>query len=190
MMRSNKQITRTHGKAAADVPIDLEAGLLGIRKRTMAVRITIPNRSRGSGRPDNAMGEHLACLEEGRRDLRRRRHSRHRYEWVLIQFIAGALGTFPIRRQICICQNRRPLWIRDEQEGQVIAVVEEAESGADDGLPVRRIGESNAGLKALVTHIHLVGQAGLEVISQAVVESQFWRRPSIGPVRRNRNSHG
>ena len=67
------------------------------------------------------------------------------------------------------------MWIRDKQERESVAVIEEAESGANDGLPVGRIGESNAGLKALMTHIHLVRQPRFKVISQTIVESQLCR---------------
>src|SRR6266705_27706 len=115
-MRGDKEIAGAYGVPAADLAINFKAGLFRIRNRTVAIRVTVSNGSRSSSGTKNAMGDHFAGPEKSGGDLCRRRHTRYRYERVLVQFIYGALCASAIRRQICILENGRTLWIRDEQE--------------------------------------------------------------------------
>src|SRR4030095_1977634 len=170
VMCGDKEVAGANREPASDFPINLEAGLLRIRNGTVPICVTVSDGSRSR----NTSRGHLAGPEKISNNLCRRLRTRYA-EREGVQLIYCALRASAIRRQICVWKNGRTLWIRDEQEGESVAVVEEAETRPDDSLPVRGIGESNARLKALVTHVHLVRQSRLEVIAQTVVEGQLFR---------------
>src|SRR5262245_15672423 len=168
-MRGDKQVARANRQPASDLPINFEVGLFRIRNGAVPICVTVSDGSRSR----NTRRAHFAGPQKISDNLCGRWRTRYA-ECVGVQLIYRALRASAIRRQTCVWKSCRTLWIRDEQEGESVAVVEEAETGPNYGLPVRRIGESNAGLKALVTHIHLIRQSRLEVISQTVIKGQLF----------------
>src|SRR5262245_36774833 len=132
VMRCDKEVARADREPAPDLPINLEAGLFRIRNRTVPICVTVSDGSRNT----NTSRDHLAGPEKIFGNLCRRWRTRYA-EREGVSLIYCALRASAIRRQICVRNNGRTLWIRDEQEGESIAVVEEAETGPNDGLPVR-----------------------------------------------------
>src|SRR5213593_323499 len=132
VMRGHKQVAGAYRQPAADLPIDLEAGLFRIGNRTVPIGVTVSDGSRSM----NTRRDDLARPEEISGNLCRCRHTRYGNERECEQFIYGALRASAIRRQIGVRKNGWTLWVRDKQEGERVAVVEEAETGPNDRLPV------------------------------------------------------
>src|SRR5215475_14485992 len=133
-MGGDKEVTVTYGQSASDLPINLEAGLFRVRNGTVPIRVAVSDRSWCLRSSENTMRYHLAGFQKLCSDVRRCRYTGYRYIGILVQFIYRALRTSPIGRQIRLGYNGRTLWIRDEEEGHRIAVVEEAEARANNGF--------------------------------------------------------
>jgi hypothetical protein len=133
-MCGDKEVTGTYGESASDLPINLEAGLFRVGNGTVPIRVAVPNGSWSCGCTNNTMRHHLAGFQKLCSDVGRCRYTGYRYIGILVQFIYRALRTSPIGRQIRIGYNGRTLWIRDEEEGHRIPVVEEAEARANNGF--------------------------------------------------------
>ena len=69
--------------------------------------------------------------------------------------------------------DRRPLWSRNKEEGQVISIGEDPVSGANHGLGIGSEGKSHSGLKVLVITVDKEPQAGFEIVAQAVVQGKL-----------------
>src|SRR5262249_2996284 len=133
VVRGNKEVARTYGQPAGDFPINLEARLFRVRNGTVSIGVTVSDRSRSM----NTGRDHLPRPKKIFGNLCRCRHTRYGNERECEQLIYCALRASAIRWQIGVRKNSWTLWIRDEQERESVAVVEEAETGPNDSLPVR-----------------------------------------------------
>src|SRR5262249_34621353 len=133
VVRGNKEGARAKRQSGADLPIKLQACLFRVRNGTVSIGVTVSDRSRSM----NTGRDHLPRPKKIFGNLCRCRHTRYGNEWECEQLIYCALRASAIRRQIGVRKNGWTLRICDEQERESVAVVEEAETGPNDSLPVR-----------------------------------------------------
>jgi len=74
------------------------------------------------------------------------------------------------------CWKTGDRWLlrgRNKKEGERVSVVEEPIPRANDGLRVRRIGDSDSRLDSVMVGIHKKPESSLEVIPRAIVQREL-----------------
>ncbi len=97
----------------------------------------------------------------------------------LVQDPGGIFGTLTNTPYGFSRKVHGPLRLSDKQEGEIVAIVEYSEAGADNGLAIRRPCKAYARLKASVMGIDLLPQTLLEVPAQAVIEREIMTQPPL-----------
>src|SRR3984885_13672629 len=172
VVRRNKQVAGAECEAPGDFAVTFQVGLFRVGDLAVVLHHA---RTCGAGRRTLA-GDELGW------DLPRRDQCRggcgRESQWTwshLVQDPGCGVGTLANSGQGFAGDDYGPLRLGDEQEGQVVTIIEDAEAGADDRLTVGRPGQTDARLDAVVVPVNLFGKARFEIIAQTVVEGEGGR---------------
>src|SRR5579872_302983 len=197
MVRCNKEITKAEGEAAAELPVDFQAALFGVRQFAVVLHAAFAD---SAGAVQQAGTRHFdvsavdsvvaAGLDDARCDIRGalgRGEAKQLITLGGLQLIrsdasqvlpqnscglagAGDGGRGAVSTEIA-CHHF--LCVGNEEERHVIPVEKQTETGANNRLAVRGIGDPQPWLRAAKIVVDVLRETGLEIPTDTVVQIQL-----------------
>src|SRR5262245_56274245 len=197
-VRADEEIPGADRQPSAQCPVDLQAGLMSVRKlvvvagqpsgpggaggRTISSQKYSRIGPRGDDAPDRARGSAKAetgkSLDASDTPNRRRQESRRIDQ---IQLPASGLGPPTNHRQSYARKEARNRLLipGNEEEGHVVAIEKQPVAGATYGLIVRRVSDARSRLNGPPILLDLIIQSRFKVVAHAVIEGQLWSQPPL-----------
>src|SRR6266478_3935536 len=196
MVRRDKEVADVYHQAVADFAVNLQTALLSIGHLTGSLHRAVTHGRELAFRNICNHGDGLIAAKPQQIRSRVRRLNTEGCDasaekWELVQGIRSVERAIPntgegkvascgaIRSGRHANKRCRPLWMRDEEETNVVAVAEEPEPGANDRVFVRRIRQPHSGLEGLVEVVHRTAESGLIIPAHSIVQREFGSDPPL-----------